>query len=108
MWPWMVWCLMRELIIDNTKIHTEFLGNMLTEISRAELSVHSHECPHCGNLVRYPSIARQQDIKDFEKIMSVAYAVMQRHGITAHLLADITAECHIRIAKNKSEKGNSA
>ena len=78
----------------------DFLESTLIDISRAELSTHSQSCPHCGNLVRYPTVARQTDIEDFERIMHSAFAVMKRHGITANLLAEIKTECFIAKAKN--------
>lgn len=87
------------LHIDKTMA---FLSETLNEISMRELPIHSQNCPHCGNLVRYPTVARQQDIEDFEKIMNSAFAVMKRHGITAHLLAEIKAECFIAKAKGKA------
>lgn len=84
-----------KMNIEKTKDLSSFLSETLTEISRIELDVHSHNCPHCGNLVRYPTVARQQDIDDFRKIMESAFDVMKRHGITANLLAEIKAECFI-------------
>jgi hypothetical protein len=90
--------------IEKTKNFNDFLEGALTEISLAELDTHSHNCPHCGILVRYPTVARQQDIDDFTKIMNSAFDVMRRHGITANLLAEIKAECFISIAKAKGEQ----
>lgn len=89
--------------IELTQSMTQWLSETLTEISTAELPTHVHNCPHCSNPVRYPTVARQQDIEDFTLIMRSASDVMKRHGITANLLADIRAECHIQIAKNKAK-----
>lgn len=89
--------------IEKRKEFNQFLESTLTEISRAELDTHSHNCPHCGNIVRYPTIARQQDIDDFIKIMNSAFDVMRRYGITANLLAEIKAQCFISIAKATGE-----
>lgn len=98
-----------KLHIEQNKPITQWLSDVLTEISMAELSIHVHNCPHCANPVRYPTVARQQDIDDFSRIMESAYKVMERYGITANLLADIKAECHINIAKNKAfAKGGEA
>ena len=97
------------LHIEKNKQLTQWLSETLTEISMAELPIHVHNCPHCANPIRYPTVARQQDIDDFIKIMESAYKVMERHGITANILADIRAECHIQIAKKKAfAKGGEA
>lgn len=90
--------------IEKSKGLNDFLESTLTKISRMELDTHSHNCPHCENLVRYPTVARQQDIDDFKKIMESAFDVMKRHGITANLLAEIKAECFISIAKATGKK----
>ena len=78
-----------------------FLDAQLTEISRANLPTHSHNCPHCGLQMRYPTIARKQDIEDFRSIMTTAQKIMDKYGITLNILAEITANCHIELAKHK-------
>lgn len=55
-------------------------------------------CPHCGLNIRYPIIARQDDIDRFEKIMQTACRVMDDYGITANLLAEIRARCMINLS----------
>ena len=82
---------------------TKFLSARLTEIAREEFRTHSHSCPHCGNSVLYPTIARAADIEDFRRIMTTALKVMDGYGITGNLLAEITARCHIEIARRKSK-----
>lgn len=76
----------------------------LEQISFAELPTHSHDCPHCGFKVRYPVMARAHDIEDFQKLMKVAQGVLERHGYTEKLIAEIQAACHIEIAKRKVNK----
>jgi len=72
------------LHIEKNKQLTQWLSETLTEISMAEFPIHVHNCPHCANPVRYPTVARKQKIDDFIKIMQSAYKVMERHGITAN------------------------
>lgn len=59
------------------------------------------KCPHCGLVVRYPVFARQSDLDNFALIMDSAFAVMERHGITAALLSEIRADCLIAKAKRE-------
>jgi hypothetical protein len=68
-------------------------------ISRAELPTHSADCPHCGISVRYPTIARAQDIKDFELLMEQVQIVLERHGYTGKILSEIQAQCSIAMRK---------
>ncbi len=81
----------------------EFLAETLSEISQAQMPTHSAPCPHCGIPVRYPLIARSQDVEDFRLIMDSASRVMKRYNITANLLAEIKAEAHLAIAKKRTE-----
>jgi hypothetical protein len=83
--------------------HTQFIVDTLQSMQQAMPNV-SHGCPHCGLQIRYPLIVRDSDIEIFNKLMKSAYRVMDRHGITANLLADIFAECHIAIAMKKSKE----
>ena len=82
---------------------TTWLGETLTEMSFQSPPEVTQKCFHCGLVMRYPLIARQTDIDLFETVMESAYKVMRKHGITAHLLADIQAQCHIEIAKRKAQ-----
>ena len=86
----------------------DFLEARLTEIARSELPTHSHPCPHCGVPVRYPTIARNVDIEDFRRIMTIAEQVMYDHGITGNLLEEIAARCHIEIARRRGVNENPA
>jgi hypothetical protein len=91
--------------IDRTQVET-FIGDILEDVSKATYATHSHSCPHCDMPVRYRTIARQQDIEDFQQLMETAYRVMDACGITANLLSMIKAECYIEIARRNSRKEN--
>lgn len=90
--------------IEKKQELNDFLEFTLDSISLSALPEHSHPCPHCNYMVRYPTIARQRDIDDFHMIMESASKVMERHGITANLLADVFAECHIAMASQKAKR----
>ncbi len=57
---------------------------------------------HCGNRIKLPICARESDIEMFRTVMNSAYEVMDRHGITAHLLNDIKAQCVISMANQSA------
>ena len=84
------------LIMDDTNLH-RFIADAL--ISQATVKTSTHQCYHCGCPIRYPIIARKSDIDAFSKLMKSAYKIMDKHGITANLIADIRAEIAISIAK---------
>lgn len=88
------------MLIDKTSLRP-MIYDALEKISMEELPIHSRECPHCGLMVRYPTVVREHDLRDFERLMEAAGVVMQEYGITGNLIADIIARCHISIA-NKS------
>lgn len=83
-------------IEDDTNLH-RFIADAL--ISQSTIKTSTHSCYHCGCPIRYPVIARQSDINAFSKLMKSAYKIMDKHGVTANLLADIRAEIAINIAK---------
>lgn len=88
--------------IVNDQILTKWLGDTLEEM---HLQQHFHhvenKCFHCGLPNRFPLMVRDSDIKLFNEVMKSAYAVLDRHGITALLLSEIKAEITIqRILKN--------
>lgn len=83
-------------IEDDTNLH-RFISDAL--ISQATVNTSTHQCCHCGCPIRYPIIARKSDIEAFSKLMKSAYRIMDKHGITANLLADIRADIAISIAK---------
>ena len=87
--------------IEKHVIHS-FLRKELDVISGYELPLHSHDCPHCGLPVRYPTVAREQDIRDFELIMNSARKVMDDCGVTAKLLASIHAQIVVALAGRRS------
>ncbi len=80
-----------------------FIDISLESISSETFAIHSSPCPHCRIPIRYPTIAREQDIEDFRLIMSSAEQVMKAYGITGNLLADIRAACYIELAKRDKE-----
>lgn len=93
---------------DNDKLLIEDDGYLHKFVAEALLTFpadnyHCHPCYHCGNLIRYPIIARRSDINDFSELMRSAYRIMDKHGITANLLADIRADLIISIAKGRKE-----
>lgn len=85
---------------------SKWLGETLQEMAEMEMATTETRCQHCGYLNRYrhPVVARQSDIELFESIMRSAYEVMDRHGITANLLADIRAQCLISMANKNAAK----
>lgn len=85
--------------IEETK---QFISAQLTEIANETLMVHTHACPQCGYQVRYPIIARQQDIEDFHMLMNSALQVMDEYNILGKLFADIEARCHIELIKRNA------
>ena len=86
----------------------KWLDATLQEMAQMEMATTETRCQHCGYLNRYrhPVVARQSDIELFESMMRSAYEVMDRHGITAHLLADIRAQCLISMANKNAAKEN--
>ena len=83
---------------------TKWIDVTLDEINYRSPPDVTQKCCHCGLVMRFPLIARQTDIDLFNDLITSAYKVMRKHGITAHLLADIQAQCHIEIAKKKAQK----
>ena len=79
-----------------------WIESTLTSIRMESPPIVENKCHHCGLVMRFPLVARESDVKDFKTLIHSAYDVMERHGITANLLADIFAQCHIAIAKNKA------
>lgn len=80
---------------DENYIH-EALTILNHEIKTCALS-----CPRCKTHVETPIAVYERDIKRFKELLDSAYAVMDRHGISALLLSEIYAECVLRIALNK-------
>lgn len=89
------------MLIDAQRL-TMFIERNLREIQNVNIRTHTRPCPHCGIPVRYPVIAREQDVDDFKAIIKSSCLVMEKHGITINLLAEIKAECHIEIARRKA------
>ena len=80
-----------------------FVEERLFEFAQS-MPVTETKCPHCCLPVRRPIIARQTDIDDFKRLMKSAFKAMDEFGITGNLLAAITANCHIEIAKRKAKE----
>ena len=62
-------------------------------------NVASVACPSCNFPVRFPLIAREEDVRAFQRLMTVAHDVLERHGVTAALLAEVQAACYIELAR---------
>jgi hypothetical protein len=94
--------------IHNDKPMRKWLGETLQEMAEMEMATTVSRCQHCGypNRYRHPVVARQSDIELFESMMRSAFEVMDRHGITANLLADIRAQCLISMANKNAAKEN--
>lgn len=90
----------------NDKPMSKWLGETLQEMAEMEMATTETRCQHCGyiNRYRHPVVARQSDIELFESMMRSAFEVMDRHGITANLLADIRAQCLIAMANKNDAK----
>lgn len=84
--------------IDENKDMTKWISGTLEEMRAQNPPSLQDRCPHCGLSIRYPLVARRSDIELFEKMMRSAFAVMDRTGITANLLAEIRAQCLIAMA----------
>lgn len=92
------------MLIDDNELPS-FIEGSLRAIQDASIQLHTRPCPHCGIPVRYPIIARKQDVEDFRALIQSACRVMDKYGITLNLLAEIEAECHIEIARRRAIKG---
>jgi len=95
---------MSELLIDTTfkDMAKSFTEEMLNYIQLEMPKQHQTVCPHCGDQIYHIIVAREQDINDFQLILTSAHRVMQKYGITLNLLAEIRAECFYQIAKKKA------
>jgi hypothetical protein len=84
------------------KLSSVMVSECLEAIALSELPTHSHKCPNCALPVRYPVAIREQDLEDFAKLMASAKIVLEKHGYTGKLIAEIQAQCYIQIAQNNS------
>ena len=91
---------MSEILID--KGIQQLSYELIEAIELSELPLHSMNCPHCGQQVRYPTVVRKQDIEAFEQLMKSAQEVLERHGYTEKIIAEVQAQCYINIAKKKA------
>lgn len=73
--------------------------NRFLDVALHELAFQRDEahvsCPQCQFRVRFPVVARDQDVEDFRKLIKVAHEVLERHGVPALLLSEIYAEVTI-------------
>lgn len=88
-----------RLLIESDDCMFEYIADCL-----ATFPVSTHECYHCGHPIKYPVIARQSDIDNFRELMKTAYRIMDKYGISAHLLADIKAELVINATKKRKQE----
>lgn len=82
----------------NIDMH-KWVGDTLEELRLQLPPIIENKCYHCGLVMRFPLVARQSDVDMFKTLIESAYKVMDKHEITANLLADIRAQCHIEISK---------
>ncbi len=75
----------------------------LEAISNSMPPTVDEKCQHCGLITRHPIIARQRDLERFEKIMTVAQAVLDRHGVTAKLLSELHTDIAIANAMKETK-----
>ena len=61
--------------------------------------VETGTCPHCRRNIRYPVIAREEDVQLLDMIIASAQEAMSEYGITGNLLAEIRAKCYLEIAR---------
>lgn len=86
------------MIIDTSTV--KWIGETLDEMdAHAFVSTADRQCPHCRRTIRFETIAREEDIELFQLMIESAHEVMDRHDITANLLAEIRAQCMIEIAR---------
>ena len=87
--------------IEDDKNLSKWVGDTLEEMRAQNPPSIQDRCPHCGLSIRYSLVARRSDLELFERMMHSAFDVMQKHGITANLLADIRAQRLIAAAKKR-------
>ena len=87
--------------VEYNKDMALWIGNTLEEMRAQNPPSLEDRCPHCGLSIRFPLIARKSDVELFKKMMALAAEVMDRHGITANLLADIRAQCLIAMTQKR-------
>jgi rRNA maturation protein Nop10 len=85
---------------DDTEI-LRCIGETLEELRLQQPPTTEEKCPHCGLVIRFPIMARRSDIDRFAALMRSAEEVLGRHGITAHLLAEVRAQCLIALARRQ-------
>lgn len=91
------------MLLDDSAI-VALADQALYDASQASFRTHSVPCPHCGVLVRYPIVARRQDVEDFALLMHAAQSAMIRFGITGNLVAELQSQVAIAIAKKESKR----
>jgi hypothetical protein len=89
------------MYIEDDRELRKWVDDTLEEVRAHSAPSTQDRCPHCGLMIRYPLVVRHSDLVLFEKIMRSAFDVMERHGITSNLLADIRTECLIATAKKR-------
>lgn len=85
--------------VEDDKDLSKWVGDTLEVMRSQNPPSIQDRCPHCGLSIRYPLIARKSDLELFATMMASAAEVMDRHGITANLLAEIRAQCVIAMAR---------
>jgi hypothetical protein len=66
----------------------------------------AHACPHCACLVRYPKAVAAADFDRMAGLIRMVERYADDKGITAKMIADVMAQCHIAVAmKSKPAQG---
>jgi hypothetical protein len=73
----------------------------LEQIVQHTPPIAEQKCPHCGLVARYPVVMRDSDRRMFEELMAAAQAVLNRNGVTAHLLSELHAQITVSKAKRR-------
>ncbi len=73
----------------------------MTAIAYQSPPTADQKCPHCGVVARYPIVARESDMRVFAELMAAAQAVLDRHGVMAHLLSEVHAEIAVSRARGQ-------
>ena len=76
------------LLIDETEIDMSlYLEEALPKLER--LKNIEERCPHCGDMIRYPLIARKRDIESFKELLDIMNKYLGEMGVPGKILSEI-------------------
>lgn len=78
-----------------------FVENVSQLFSDYEDRVAETTCPHCRKIIRYPIVAREEDIAIIEKLIDFINQYMEEHGILEDVLEEIHKRCIDAIEEKK-------